>query len=299
MVKNTKTKKEETEKAAKSPAKRSASTKKPATAKAPKNAVKKPAAKKAGISKKAVKPAAKKPARKKEKPMILPLRIRTKEITPKKEATSEKKVADEPEVAGASVEETIPMKSEIPIPVGAAQDADKCFARWTGKSFLRTDEEVLFYKISLLASIAAIIFFLKEGSWLAVITFLTLVVILIFELKDKPREAEYEVNIDGISIDGRLYRFDDIHSFELAKKGEYDIVKLQMKNSLFPVRELHLAADQDILYIETLLEYFLPQEVQEEQLFNFRRNEDGRGKRKVSEDEFIEQKVSEYMEGRP
>jgi hypothetical protein len=104
-------------------------------------------------------------------------------------------------------------------PEGEAPQAEpKYFARWAGKSFLRTAGEVYFYKAAFVASILAIFFFLREGSWMAIVTFLVTMVIIMLELKDQPRDVDYEINIDGIKIDGRLYRFDDIHSFELGRK---------------------------------------------------------------------------------
>lgn len=172
-------------------------------------------------------------------------------------------------------------------------DEDKTFVKWVGKSFLRPEGERFFYQVSLVASLIVFLWSVLDGSWLAAATFLTLVVIIVFELRDVPRDVDYEINIDGISIDGRLYRFDDMHSFELAKKGEFDVVKLQMRSSFFPIRELHLAEGQDLVYIETLLEYFLPKEKQEDTLFNFRRREVS--EKELTEDEFIDQKVNEYM----
>jgi hypothetical protein len=135
-----------------------------------------------------------------------------------------------------------------------------------------------------------------DGSRLSAITFFMLAVIIVLELKDVPRDVDYEINIDGILIDGKLYRFDEIQSFEIAKKGEFDIVKLQLRSTLFPTREIHLAEGQDLVYIETLLEYFLPKEAREDTLLNLRKRE--RGKEELTEDEFIDQKVDEYLNGK-
>ena len=173
---------------------------------------------------------------------------------------------------------------------------DETFVKWVGKSFLRPEGERFFYQVSLVASLIVFLWSVFDGSWLAAATFLVLVVIIVFELKDVPRDVDYEITIDGISIDGRLYRFDDVHSFELSKKGEFDIVKLQMRSSFFPIKELHLAEGQDLVYIETLLEYFLPKEKQEDVLFNFRRRE--AEEKELTEDEFIDQKVTEYMDAK-
>lgn len=173
---------------------------------------------------------------------------------------------------------------------------EKSFIKWTGKSFLRREGERFFYQVSLVASIIVFLWAVADGSRLSAITFFMLAVIIILELKDVPRDVDYEISIDGILIDGKLYRFDEIQSFEIAKKGEFDIVKLQLHSTLFPTREIHLAEGQDLVYIETLLEYFLPKEAREDTLFNLRKRE--RSKEDLTEDEFIDQKVEEYLNGK-
>ncbi|MFA6897090.1 MAG: hypothetical protein WCQ96_02290 [Patescibacteria group bacterium] len=173
---------------------------------------------------------------------------------------------------------------------------EKSFIKWKGKSFLRREGEKFFYQVSLVASIMVFLWSVADGSRLSAITFFMLAVIIILELKDVPRDVDYEINIDGILIDGKLYRFDEIQSFEIAKKGEFDIVKLQLRSTLFPTREIHLAEGQDLVYIETLLEYFLPKEAREDTLLNLRKRE--RSKEDLTEDEFIDQKVDEYLNGK-
>lgn len=186
------------------------------------------------------------------------------------------------------------VSEEVRSEVEDIQDGgEKSFIKWTGKSFLKSKEDTLFYKVSLAVALGIILWGIKDGSWLSVVTFLTLAVIIIYELKDEPTDIDYEINIDGISIGGRLYKFDDIHSFDIVKKKESYIVKIQLRDSFLPTKELHLAAGQDLVYMETLLEYFLPREAHEEMLFNFRKSPEVR--KEMTEDEFIEQKVKEYI----
>ncbi len=174
------------------------------------------------------------------------------------------------------------------------QEEEEVFTGWIGKNYIPRKWEKPFYKVCLAASALVILLSLAEGSWLRAVTFFALAVILVFELRDEPRDIGYEINIDGIQIDGKLYKFEDIRSFALGKKAGSDIVKLEMKSSIFPVKELHLAEGQDALYIETLLEYFLPKETQEDMLFNFHKEEKSAD---LSDEEFINKKVDEYLKG--
>ncbi|MFA7170846.1 MAG: hypothetical protein WC180_02545 [Candidatus Paceibacterota bacterium] len=177
-----------------------------------------------------------------------------------------------------------------------AGEEEKTFIKWTGKNFVRPEGQTFFYEVSLVASVITFLWSAIGQNWLTALTFLALVVMIVIELKDVPRDVEYEINIDGILIDGKLYRFDNIHSFELTKNGDFDIVKLQLHDSIFPTRELHLTEGQDVVYIETLLAYFLPKEKQEDALFNFRKR--GKSEEDMTEDEFIDQKVDEYLNGK-
>ncbi|MFA7169572.1 MAG: hypothetical protein WC178_01840 [Candidatus Paceibacterota bacterium] len=168
-------------------------------------------------------------------------------------------------------------------------EAEKYFAKWTAPDFLRTEDETLFYKISFVAAIIVIVWAARDGSWVTLVTFASLLVVILFELRTKPREIEYGIDIDGISIGGRLYKFEEVRSFDLVEKNGRNIVQLQLRNSVFPIKELHLEEHQDLDYMQALLEYFLPQEKQEDVLFNFK---DGK---KLTEDEFIDEKVNEYL----
>lgn len=210
-------------------------------------------------------------------------------------ADGEKKVADEvEEIKDESVglpDEKI--EDDLAEAIGAADEEEKTFIKWTGKNFLRPEGQTFFYEVSLVASIVVILWSLIDRSWLSALTFLSLAVMIVVELKDVPKDVEYEISIDGILIDGKLYKFDDIRSFGFTKKEGVDIVKLQLHNSIFPTRELHLAEGQDLVYIETLLAYFLPKEEPEDTLFNFRKR--GKKERDMTEEELINQKVDEYL----
>lgn len=177
--------------------------------------------------------------------------------------------------------------------IDAKGEEEKTFIKWTGKNFVRPEGQTFFYEVSLVASVVVILWSLIDRSWLSALTFLSLVVMIVVELKDVPKDVEYEISIDGILIDGKLYKFDDIRSFGFTKREGVDIVKLQLHNSIFPTRELHLAEWQDLVYIETLLAYFLPKEEPEDTLFSFRKR--GKKERDMTEEELINQKVDEYL----
>lgn len=199
--------------------------------------------------------------------------------------------------ARAAAKRSAPKRAKKVAPVAAPQSdslvAEQCFARWTGKDYVRTENETLLYQLSAVGSVAMIFWSYREGSVLSILTFVLLLLVVASELRSAARDIAYEINLDGVVIDGRLYRFETIRSFEVTKKGEFDVIKLQLKTTLFPVRELHLAAEQDVLFIKNLLRYFLLEERQQETLVSFR------NKRELTEKEYIDEKVDELLKRKP
>lgn len=169
----------------------------------------------------------------------------------------------------------------------------KYFVSWTGMDFARTQEETLFYKASSVASVLVMFWAARDGNWVTFITFLMLFAVIVFELQAKPKNIDCEISIDGILIDGRLYKFDDIRSFEMLEKGGQEIVRLHLRGVILPMKDLYLDERHDVPLIRGALEYFLPYESREETILDFKG-----GRKELSEDEFINEKVDEYLKGK-
>lgn len=166
------------------------------------------------------------------------------------------------------------------------------FLRWKGPDFIRTIGEEYLYRGGFVVSILVTISSLLAANFLTALTFLVLAVVLVLELRSKTREIEYEVNLKGVVIGASFLQFSDIRSFDISSKAGFNVVRLQMKNAIFPMREIFLAEDHDLEYVKSLFAYFLPEEEQEEKLFNFKANKE------LSEDEALEKMVDDYMKGR-
>lgn len=167
------------------------------------------------------------------------------------------------------------------------------FAKWTEKDFKRTDREIWFYRASLVVAAPGMFWAVYDRNLLTFFTFFMLAVVAALELRWEPAEVEYEINMEGISIGGKLYCFGGIKSFEVVKKDGSGVVKFQLKNSIFPVKEMYLDSGQDLRFIQALLKHFLPEEPQEDKLFSFTGKES-----KLTEEEYIDKKVNEYLKGK-
>jgi hypothetical protein len=169
---------------------------------------------------------------------------------------------------------------------------EEYFLRWKGPDFVRTIGEEYLYWASLVLSGLIVIWSLWQMNFFTALSFMILIVVVVFELKSQPKEVEYEVNLEGVMIDGRLLRFNEMRSFDIFEKAGFNIVRLQMKTAIFPIKEVFLEESQDLVYVKTLFEYFLPEEKQEDKLFNFKE------KKELTEDEYLDKVVDDYIKGK-
>lgn len=169
---------------------------------------------------------------------------------------------------------------------------EEYFLRWKGPDFVRTVGEEYLYRASVVLSVLIVLWSLWQMNFFTALSFAVLLVVVIFELKSQPKEVECEVSLEGVKIDGRLLRFSAMRSFDLSEKGGFSVVRLQMKTAIFPMKELFLAEGQDLNYVKALFEYFLPEEKQEDKLFNFKE------KKELTEDEYLEKVVDDYVKGK-
>lgn len=166
------------------------------------------------------------------------------------------------------------------------------FLRWTARDFVRAQGESMFYLLALVVSGAVIVWDWNSGSPITLMTFIMLMLVIVLELRKQPRDIEYGISIDGFHIGELLYLFEDVRSFELVDRDGHCVVRIQLKSAFFPVKDLVLPPDADLVYLRTLLEYFMPEERQKDSLFNFGTKGD------TVEDEFVNRKVEEFFEGR-
>jgi hypothetical protein len=238
--------------------------------------------------------------------------VKKKEMKSAKPAVKKSAVKPAPKKKTASVKSTAAVKSakkndtrvKRSVPqksvqssggVSAARKNDQdegFFLKWIGKDFLRTAFENHFYFFSLAVSILMAAWEYYNHNSIAVITFVLLIFVIVFELISQPKDIDYGISIDGFLIGDRLYRFEGVRSFELIKRGDSDVIRIQLRNSFFPIKELILSGEQDMIYLQNLLEYFLPEEKMADALFNFG------GSERSADEEFINQKVDEYLGGK-
>ncbi|MCK4799441.1 hypothetical protein KAS31_00505 [Candidatus Parcubacteria bacterium] len=162
------------------------------------------------------------------------------------------------------------------------------FAEWVSPEHIRTKQDMIIYYASAVLSVFAIIWFYFQGSFIVVMTFLALLFVTILYIYQEPRDVEIKIDLDGIIFGSMIYKYIDIESFEVVEGEYFNVLKFKLKNSILPVKEIQIV-DQDSRYIRAVLEYFLPEERQNETLFGFEKKNDL--------DEYLsEEDVNSYLE---
>ncbi len=167
------------------------------------------------------------------------------------------------------------------------KEEDSYFAKWTAPEFIKTNGEMLFYYASIIGSILMIIWSFRQGSFVTVTTFAIVIMVVMFQIYRQPLDVECKIDLDGIAMNLKLYRYNEIDSFEVIQDDENNVLKFKLKNAFLPVKEVQLE-DQDPYYIRAVLEHFLPEKKQKETLINYEK------KKKFGED-MSEEEFEEYL----
>lgn len=167
---------------------------------------------------------------------------------------------------------------------------EQYFLKWQSVDFVRTVEADYLYRAAIILAVIVILWSLWQGNYFSALPFALMIAVVIFELNSQPRAVNYAVNMDGVLMDGKLLPFSKIQSFDIITKGDLEVVRLKMRNAIFPLKEIFLAEGMDLLYVKALFEHFLPEERQEERLFNFETRQE------VSEEDELDRAIDKYIQ---
>ena len=166
-----------------------------------------------------------------------------------------------------------------------SENKETYLAEWTAPEFIKTNGEMLFYYASIAGSVLMIAWSFAQGSFVTVTTFVIVIAVVVFQIYRQPLDIECKIDLDGIILNGKLYRYNEIDSFEVIQSDESNALKFKLKNAFLPVKEVQLA-DQDPYYIRAALEHFLPEKKQKEALINYEKKSEF--SEDISEEEFYE-----------
>ncbi len=205
---------------------------------------------------------------------------------PRKESAHKKESgAEAPMIGSVRPEQEKKEKDETleAIDPKIAEEGGSHLAKWTAPSFILTNGEVITYKLSAAGSPFMIVWSLLQGNYIVSITFILAMAASVMHLVRKPEAMECLIDLEGIKMGDKLYKYNLLESFEVDEGSH--ILKFKLKNAIFPVKEIYLE-DQDAKYIRAVLEYFLPEEKQEA-VFLSREKKEKTGGEEMSDEEML------------
>ena len=208
-----------------------------------------------------------KTVKKVSKPSLTKKKVALKKSSSRKATKKKKKEAVVLKDPKAKVKKTVKKT------IKKAEDEDPNFAKWIAPEHIKTLRDMVIYYFSAALSIIAIVHFVLQGSFIPVLTFMMMLVVLGIYMYQKPRDIEYKIDLDGISVDDKLYRYRQIKLFQVIEDEEYSVLKFELKNSILPIKTIYLI-DQDPLYIRAVLDNFLHENELTESLLNFEKKDD-------------------------
>ncbi len=205
-----------------------------------------------------------------------------KQLKPKKLKKKKKKKTAEAKAINEKI------KPEEKIEEGKkTEDESSYFAKWIAPEHIKTQEDVIIYYASAILSVFAIIWFSFQGSFIVVVTFSMLLVVIALHIYQQPRDIELRIDLDGIAFGGAFYKYANIESFEVAEGEYFDVLKFKLRNSILPVKEIQII-DQNPRYIRAVLDNFLPEEKQQTALIGFK-------KKNEFDEYFSEEDFDDYL----
>ena len=237
------------------------------------------------ISKTKAKKPKSKTVRKVSKSNLIKKKTVAKKTVAKK--SSSKKVVKRKKEAVILKKEKVKVKRIAEKTIKKAEDDESNFAKWIAPEHIKTLRDMVIYYFSAVLALIAIVHFVLQGSFIPVFTFMMMLIVLAIYIYQQPRDVEYKIDLDGISVDDKLYRYREIKSFQIIEDEEYSILKFESKNSVLPVKTIYLI-DQDPLYIRAVLENFLLENELTESLIGF-------GKKDDIDDDISDEVLYNYM----
>ncbi|MCK5332253.1 hypothetical protein KAJ41_00120 [Candidatus Parcubacteria bacterium] len=161
------------------------------------------------------------------------------------------------------------------------------FAKWTSLEHIISREDKALYYVAMILSLIAAVWYIMQGSFVVVMTFFVLLVVIFLQLFIAPREVKYVIDLDGISFGSILYKYSDIRSFEVEIGEGVNILKIELNITFLPIKEINLS-DQDPYYIRAVLENFLLEKKLEATLFSF-------GKKQPEDEYFSDDDLDKFL----
>ncbi|MCK5413598.1 MAG: hypothetical protein KAI57_04470 [Candidatus Pacebacteria bacterium] len=214
--------------------------------------------------------------------------VKSKIIKKKSSSVKTKKKVPSKKIVAKKMNKVSQTKKEEKKSIKKKNPENSYFAKWSAPEHVISKEDLTLYYIAIALSIIAIAWYFMQGSFVVVMTFSVLLVVILLQIVITPREIEYMIDLDGISFGNILHRYSDVDSFEVEVRENANILKIKSNSAFLPIKEINLG-NQDPYYIRAVLENFLTEKNLEATLFSF-------GKTETEDEYFSDEELEEFIE---
>lgn len=135
---------------------------------------------------------------------------------------------------------------------------------WTASEYIAHQKSGKWYGLLALGTVllAALAYFITGGDIVSVVVIVVVAIVFGGYAGRKPKELQYTVGPDGLSIGGKAYSFHDLRSFSVLNEGAFSSISFMPLKRFMPTLSIYYAPDDEDKIVDVLSQY-LPFEPRE------------------------------------
>jgi len=137
--------------------------------------------------------------------------------------------------------------------------------KWSFPEYARHERQRGWYFWSILISLGIIVYAILTGNWLFALIIIMFGIIIVINHHNQPEEMKFEIDHDGIKLNGKLYKYDEINRFWIIyQPPEVKNLYFDMKSPFRPRLSIPLGKENPV-DIKAFLRQYLEEDLDEEQ----------------------------------
>ena len=146
-----------------------------------------------------------------------------------------------------------------------AEKKEHKLLKWSFPEYQKYERRRGWYFWAILISLGIIIYSLLTQNWLFALIIIMFGIIIVINHHNEAEEIKFEINHDGIKLDNRLYKYDEIGRFWIIyQPPEVKNLYFDMKSPLRPQLSIPLGKENPI-EVKSFLRQYLVEDLEEEQ----------------------------------
>lgn len=130
---------------------------------------------------------------------------------------------------------------------------------WVTVDFIRNSLTEFYFTAAVFGAMAMIVWGLYNRSFITVVTFIMMAVVIILVLNEEPKKVEARISEKGIDLAGEHYDYNQFRSFKISHADEMPVLILKQRKSFSLIKTIYLE-DEPVNDIESFLGIYLEKE---------------------------------------